>query len=142
MIQKMLAACLLGVTVAAAPISATADKDTVQFFEDIRVAPGAWVHNAVCFFCTVEVEGEARGNVVVVFGNVHIAGKADKNVVDFFGKVSAADKAQIGSSLVSLFGMTRLGEDVSVGKDMVVIFGVLRAPETAIMKTTGSRCRL
>lgn len=141
MIQRMLAVCLLGTAFAASATPATENRSTVRIFSDIRVAPDTWVQNAICFFCSVKIEGEAKGNVVVFFGNVHIAGKADQDVVNFFGKVSAADKAQIGSSLVSLFGMTRLGEDVSVGKDLVVMFGVVRAPETVTVKTTGSRCR-
>jgi hypothetical protein len=141
MIQRILAVCLLGVALSASATPASADRNAVQIFSDIRVPPDTWVHNTICFFCSVKVEGEAKGNVVVFFGNVHIAGKADQDVVNFFGRVSAADKAQIGSSLVSLFGMTRLGEDVSVGNDLVVMFGVVRAPETVTVKTTGSRRR-
>jgi hypothetical protein len=130
MIRRLLAACLLGAVFAAAATPARADRDAVQFFSDIRVAPDTTVHDAVCFFCSVRVEGEVRGNLVVFFGNIHLAGKADHDVVNFFGKASADDNAQIGGDLVSFFGMIRLGENVSVGRDMVAMFGVVRAPES------------
>ena len=130
MIRRILALCMIGAAFAAAATPAHADRDAVQFFSDIRVAPGTTVYDAVCFFCSVKVEGEVRGNMVVFFGNVHLAGKADNDVVNFFGKVTAEDKAQIGNNLVSFFGMIRLGEDVSVGRDMVAMFGVVHAPES------------
>src|ERR1035438_9826627 len=142
LMNRLLAVCLIGAALGAAATPARADRDAVQFFSDIRVAPDAAVHDAVCFFCSANIEGEAKGNVVVFFGNVHLAGKADHDVVNFFGKVSAEDKAQIGNSLVSFFGMIRLGEDVSVGKDMVSMFGVVRAPESVSVGKIGrASCR-
>jgi len=139
--KRLLAVCLIGAAFAAAATPARADRDAVQFFSNIRVAPDATVHDAVCFFCNADVEGEAKGNVVVFFGNVHIAGKADHDVVNFFGEVSADDKAQIGNSLVSFFGMVRLGEGVSIGRDMVSMFGVVRAPESVSVGNNRSPCR-
>ena len=130
MIQRSLVVSLLGAALAAAATPAYANQDAVQFGSDIHVAREATVHDAVCFFCSVRLDGEAKGDVVVFFGNIHIAGRADHDVVNFFGEVSAADKAQIGNDLVSFFGAIRLGEDVSVGKDMVSMFGFVRAPES------------
>jgi hypothetical protein len=126
----MLGVCLLGAALVAAATPARAERDAVQFFSDIRVAPDATVHDAVCFFCSVRLDGETKGDVVVFFGNIHIAGKADHDVVNFFGKVSADDNARIGGDLVGFFGMVKLGEGVSVGKDMVTMFGVVSAPES------------
>jgi hypothetical protein len=122
----MLAVGLLGAALAAIP--AHANRDAVQFFSNIQVAPDATVHDAVCFFCSVSVEGEVNGDVVVFFGNVHLAGKADQDVVNFFGQVSAEDNAQVGKDLVSMFGAVRLGQNVAVGKDLVAMFGMVRAP--------------
>ena len=128
MIRRLLAVCLLGAVFAAAATPAHADRDAVQFFSDIRVAPGTTVHDAVCFFCSVKVEGEVRGNMVVFFGNVHLAGKADNDVVNFFGKVTAEDNSSIENNLVSFFGGIHLGENVIVGHDMVAMFGGVHAP--------------
>jgi hypothetical protein len=130
MIQRMLAVSLLGAAFVAAATPARADNDAVHFFSNIHVSPNATVHDAVCFFCSVNAEGEVRGDIVVFFGDIHIAGKPKHDVVNFFGSVSADDNAQIGNDLVSFFGMIRLGENVSVGKDMVAMFGVVRAPES------------
>ncbi len=128
--KPILAICLLGAAFAAAATPAYADRDAVHFFSDIKVAPDATVHDAVCFFCSVHDEGEVEGDIVVFFGSVHIAGKADHDVVNFFGNVSADDNAQIGQDLVSFFGEIRLGQNVSVGKDMVSMFGFVRSPES------------
>ena len=130
MIQRMLAVSLLGAAFVAASTPARAEGDVVHFFSNIHVAPKATVHDAVCFFCSVDVEGEAKGDIVAFFGDIHIASAADHDVVDFFGGVSADDNAQIGNDLVNFFGMIRLGENVSVGRDMVAMFGIVRAPES------------
>jgi hypothetical protein len=114
--------------VAAAP--ARANNDAVHFGSDIYVAPGATVHDAVCFFCSVNAEGKVNGDVVVFFGTVHIAGSAEHDVVNFFGEISADDGTAIGRDLVSFFGMVRLGEDVSVGHDMVVLLGSYRGADS------------
>jgi hypothetical protein len=128
--KRILFLCLLGAAFAAASTPARADRDAVHFFSDIRVAPDATVHDAVCFFCSVHDEGEVEHDIVVFFGGVHIAGKADHDVVNFFGEVSADDNTQIGSDLVSFFGLIRLGQNVSVGKDMVSMFGFAHTPES------------
>ncbi len=128
--KPTLAICLLGAALAAAATPAYADRDAVHFFSDIHVDPDATVHDAVCFFCSVENDGEVEGDTVVFFGNIHIAGKADHDVVNFFGEVSADDDSQIGNDLVSFFGEIRLGQSVSVGRDMVSMFGFITAPES------------
>lgn len=120
----LFAALSVGVT------QARADHDQVQFGSNINVAPGTQVHDAVCFFCSVNVQGKVTGDVVVFFGKVHIAGDAQHDVVSFFGGVKAEDNASIGNDLVSFFGSNRLGENVTVGKDMVSMFGSMHAAES------------
>jgi hypothetical protein len=126
----MLNLTLLGAALAAAATPAFANQDAVSFGSNIHIAREAAVHDAVCFFCSVNVEGEVKGDVVVFFGNIHLAGNANHDVVNFFGKVTAEDGVSIGQDLVSFFGVIRLGKNVSVGKDMVAMFGSLRAPES------------
>lgn len=130
MIQRVLAVGLLGAAFTFAVKPAHASNDAVQFGSNIHVTPDSTVHDAVCFFCSVNVEGKVAGDIVVFFGNIHIAGDAQHDVVNFFGEVSAEESASIGNDLVSIFGSIRLGEDVSVGKDLVAIFGSLRAPDS------------
>jgi hypothetical protein len=130
-LPRLLAACLLGAAFAAAATPAHADRDAVHFGSNIQIAPDSTVHDAVCFFCSVDAKGEVKGDVVVIFGNVHVAGKADRDVVNLFGKVSVDDNAQVGRDLVNIFGFIQLGENASVGHDMVDIFGDVNAPESA-----------
>jgi hypothetical protein len=131
MIQRSLAFCLLGAALAAAALPAHAEPDRVQFFSNINVASDDSVHDAVCFFCSVNVKGKVTGDVVVFFGNVHIASEAHHDVVNFFGKVSVDDNASVGHDLVSMFGRIQLGENVTIGHDLVAMFGALREPGSA-----------
>lgn len=105
--------------------SAHAEQDQVQFFNDIHVDSDSTIHDAVCFFCSVNLEGKATGDVVVFFGSTHIASDAQHDVVNFFGSVTAEDNANIGHDLVSMFGSIRLGDNVHVGEDLVAMFGSL-----------------
>lgn len=130
MIKPMLVPCLLAAAFAAAALPARADNDAVHFGSEIYVAPDATVHDAVCFFCSVNVEGKVNGDVVVFFGTVHIAGSADRDVVNFFGGVQADDGASIGRDMVSFFGVVRLGENVSIGHDMVAFLGSFHAADS------------
>lgn len=123
MIRRMLAFTLLGAALASIP--ARADQDAVQFFSNIDVGPDATVHDAVCFFCNVNLEGKATGDVVVLFGNVHIAANAEHDVVNIFGRVTVDDNATIDHDLVNIFGGIRTGDNVHIGQDIVAIFGAL-----------------
>jgi len=110
---------------------ARAAQDIVQFGNAIDVGPNQVIHDAVCFFCSVNVKGAVNGDVITFFGSVNIEGHANHDVVDFFGEVRAADDASIGHDLVNFFGGVRLGENVNVGEDTVVMFGSLRAADSA-----------
>lgn len=119
-----------GIALAAVLLVATparAAEDVVQFGNTIEVSKDAKVHDAVCFFCSVNVQGTVSGDIVVFFGSVRIDGQANHDVVVFFGNVTAADDSSIGQDLVNFFGGVRLGDNVKVGQDTVVMFGDLHA---------------
>ncbi len=122
-LKRILVTILLGAAFAAASVPARADSDDVHFFEDIHVAPNQPAHDAVCFFCNVDVQGDVNGDIVVFFGEVNIAGHANHDVVNFFGEVTAEDNAQIGNDLVSFFGFVNLKKNVTVGRDLVSMLG-------------------
>ncbi len=130
MLHRLLTACLLATALGSSATSAFANRDVVQFGSNIHVERGTSVHDAVCFFCSVDNQGTVEGDTVVFFGNIHIAGNANHDVVNFFGSIKAEDDSTIGNDLVSMFGSIRLGENVSVGKDVVAMFGGLRAAPT------------
>jgi hypothetical protein len=130
MIRRILVSCLLSAALAFAATSAHASRDEVQFGSNIKVPQGTSIHDAVCFFCSVDAQGTVDHDIVVFFGNVRIAGHADHDVVNFFGSVRAEDNASVGHDLVSFFGSIRLGDNVSVGNDMVAMFGGVSAPDS------------
>lgn len=117
------------ITLAAAP--ARANQDAVHFFSDIDIPANGEVRDAVCFFCSVEAEGQVNGDVVVFFGHTHIAGQAHRDVVNFFGSVDVDDESSVGRDLVDFFGSVQLGNNASVGHDMVAFFGRTRVAQTA-----------
>jgi hypothetical protein len=129
--RRALFAFLLAAALAVAVTPAHADRDMVQFGSNINVAAGNPIGDAVCFFCSVHVDGEVKGDIVVFFGNVHVSGIAHHDVVNFFGNITAADNSSIGGDMVSIFGSVRLGENVTVAKDLVAVFGDLQAPASA-----------
>ncbi len=134
MIQRLLtAAALLASVLTLSATPAYASRDAVQLGSNINVPVGATVHDAVCFFCSVNVQGAVDGDIVVFFGNVHITGSANHDVVNFFGNVNAEDNSSIGHDLVNFFGVVRLGENVAVGQDMVAMFGGVHAADSVIV---------
>ncbi len=132
MIRRILAVALF--CAAFTSTQARAERDEVQFFSNIHVASGETIHDAVCFFCSVEDEGKVTGDIVVFFGSVHIASSAGHDVVSMFGGVSADDNAIIEHDLVSIFGGIRLGDNVRVGNDMVAMFGSLDGGENVTVE--------
>ncbi len=124
MIRRTLAVALL--CAAFVSTHARAEQDQVQFFSNIHIAADSQVHDAVCFFCSIDAEGKITGDAVAFFGNIHIASQAQHDVVNFFGHVTADDNAALDHDVVSIFGSVRLGDNVHVGEDLVAIFGSLR----------------
>ncbi len=128
--RRLLAVCLFAAAFAVGAVPARASEDAVQFFNNIEVTPDAPVHDAVCFFCSVHVDGEVRGDIVVFFGDVRLDGQAHHDVVNFFGNFTAADNSSIGDDVVSFFGSVRFGQNVSVAKDLVAMFGTVHSPSS------------
>lgn len=128
---RSIATSVLFVAALAFAVPAHADRDAVQFFNDINVPEGSSVHDAVCFFCSVNAKGNIDHDVVVFFGNVHVGTHSDHDVVDFFGTVRLDNNASISHDVVNFFGSVRLGENASIGNDVVAMFGSIRMAESA-----------
>jgi len=128
--RRIFSVVLLSCAFLFAALPARADKDAVQFGSRIVVPEGRSIHDAVCFFCSVDARGDIDHDVVVFFGNVHIAHQSKHDVVVFFGSVRTDDNASIGHDVANFFGSVRLGEDVTVGNDVVVMFGGFHAAES------------
>ncbi len=128
---SLLAVGLVLASIAAVAAPARAAQDVVHFANSIDVGKGSAVKDAVCFFCSVHVQGAVNGDVVVFFGSAHIDGQAKQDVVVFFGGARVGDDASVGKNLVNFFGGTRLDKNASIGQDVVVMFGRLRAAGSA-----------
>jgi hypothetical protein len=111
---------------------ARAAEDVVHFGSSIHVPKGATIQDAVCFFCSVTVQGNVDGDMVVFFGSVNLEGNANHDVVVFFGDVKTGSDTRIGDDLVNFFGSVQLGENSTVGQDAVVMFGNLREQSASI----------
>ena len=129
--RRFLAVALFALLAAVFVMPARAESDAVQFFNSINVEQDTAIHDAVCFFCNVNVKGTVKGDIVVFFGNARIDGEANHDIVVFFGSVRAADNTTIGHDVVNFFGNVRLGENASIGKDTVVMFGNLQMASSA-----------
>lgn len=130
-LRSFLAISLLLAGIAAAATPARADRDQVQFGSNIVVPQGQSIHDAVCFFCNVDVLGTADHDIVVFFGNVHVATHANHDVVTFFGNVRLDDNATISHDVVNFFGNIHMGENASIGNDVVAMFGGVHAANSA-----------
>lgn len=131
MTQRLFSALVLASAFFLGATPAHANKDAVQFGSNIVVPEGQSIHDAVCFFCSVNAKGSIDHDVVVFFGNVHIAHESKHDIVVFFGTLRADDDASIGHDVVNFFGSVRLGENVTIGNDLVVMFGGLHAADSA-----------
>jgi hypothetical protein len=131
MTRRLFSALLLFSAILLAATPARADNDAVQFASNIVVPEGHSIHDAVCFFCSVNAQGTIDHDVVVFFGNVHVAHESKHDIVVFFGGIRADDDASIGHDVVNFFGNVHLGENASVGNDVVVMFGGLHAADSA-----------
>lgn len=129
--SRICALSALAVAFTFTALPARADRDMVQFGSNIVIPQNGSVHDAVCFFCSVDARGPINHDVVVFFGNVHIATLSNHDVVSFFGDVRVDSNAAISHDLVHFFGDVHLGENASIGNDMVLFFGDLKAANTA-----------
>ena len=67
----------------------------VYFGQDIYVAANQRIHNAVCVFCSVQVEGDLTGSALVLFGNATVAGRVDRSVTVVGGNAVVDAEARI-----------------------------------------------
>ena len=109
-----------------APLAAQAQgRDVVQFGNDIVVRGGEDVHDAVCFLCSIEIDGTVNGDTVAFLGNIRVRGHAQHDAVAFLGNVSLGEGASIERDVVVFAGNLRIGPGATVGNNRVVFPFVL-----------------
>src|SRR6202044_4064470 len=72
--------------------------------QDVFVASGQQVHNATCFFCSVQVEGDLTGHVFVLFGSLNLSGRVEGGATVIGGNAVVDSQARGGGDTVVLGG--------------------------------------
>ena len=97
----------------------------VYFGQDIFVASGQQVHNAVCVFCSVQVEGDLTGRALVLFGSLNVTGRIDRSATVIGGNAVVDSQARIGGNTIVLGGNAVYETDDSITGSAYVLGGHL-----------------
>jgi hypothetical protein len=117
---------ILGLTILLVSAAhAQARGNRVYFGQDIFVASGQQVHNAVCLFCSVQVEGDLTGRALVLFGSLNVTGRVDRNATVIGGNAVIDSQARIGGNAVVLLGNAVYETDDSITGSAYVLGGHL-----------------
>jgi len=95
-------------------------RDQVQFGNDIVVREGEEAHDAVCFLCSIEIDGTLHGDAVAFLGNIRVRGHAERDAVAFLGNISLGDNASVERDCVVFAGNLHTGNGATIGNDRVV----------------------
>jgi NDP-sugar pyrophosphorylase family protein len=93
--------------------------------QDIYIAVGQQVHNAVCVFCSVQVEGNVTGHAVVLFGNLSVSGWVRHSAAIVGGNAVIDSQALIGGNTVVLGGNAVYETDDAIEGNAYVLGGHL-----------------
>ncbi len=96
-------------------------QDSVQFFQDIHIPTGQSAGDAVCFFCSVQVEGALNGDAVVFFGKIHNSGQIQGDAVAIIGSITLANQASVGGDVAVIGGLLNASPDAVINGDHVII---------------------
>ncbi len=124
MLTKALRTFALLVTVSGAAF-AQAHGNRTYFNQDIFVAQGQQVHNAICFFCSVQVEGDLSGRVFVFFGSLNVSGRIEGGATVIGGNAVLDSQARLGGNAVVIGGNAVYESDESISGNAYVIGGHL-----------------
>jgi hypothetical protein len=102
-----------------------AQGNRVYFGQDVFVASGQQIHNAVCVFCSVQVEGDLTGRALVLFGNLNVLGRVERGATVVWGNAVVDSQARIGGNAVVLGGNAVYETDDSISGSAYVMGGHL-----------------
>lgn len=113
-------------TLLLAPVAiAQAPGNRTYFGQDIYVAAGQEVHNATCFFCSIQAEGDVTGHALVVFGSLDLSGQMKEGATVIGGNAVVDSQARIGGDTVVLGGNAVYETDESLAGSAYVLGGHL-----------------
>ena len=116
----------LGLLLLVAPAAAAqAPGNRVYFGQDVFVASGQQIHNAVCVFCSVQVEGDLTGRAFVLFGNLNVSGRVQRGATVVWGNAVVDSQARIDGNAVVIGGNAVYETDDSISGNAYVLGGHL-----------------
>ena len=93
---------------------AHAASDRVSFMHDINIGDTEEADDAVCFLCSIRVNGKVNGDAVAFLGGIHLNGEISGDTVSFLGPVSMGDEARIGGDCVVFGGPLRRNGNATI----------------------------
>jgi hypothetical protein len=116
----------LGLLLLIAPAAtAQSQGNRVYLGQDIFVASGQQIHNAVCIFCSVQVEGDLTGRALVLFGSLNVTGRVERGATVVWGNAVVDSQARVGGNAVVLGGNAVYEADDSISGSAYVLGGHL-----------------
>jgi hypothetical protein len=98
---------------------AFASTDRVSFMHDIVIGDNEEADDAVCFLCSIRINGKVNGDAVAFLGGIHLNGEINGDAVSFLGNVTMSDQSRIGGDCVVFGGPLRRNGNATVGGDTV-----------------------
>ena len=122
---RSLGLIMLLVGLSGTAVRAQAPGSRTYFNQDIFVAQGQQIHNAICVFCSVQVEGDLTGHVLVVFGNLNVTGRVARGATVIGGNAVVDSQARIGGNALVVGGNAVYETDESISGNAWVLGGHL-----------------
>ena len=98
---------------------AHASTDRVSFMHDIDISDTEEADDAVCFLCSIRIDGKVNGDAVAFLGGIRLKGEISGDAVSFLGDVTMGDQSHIGGDCVVFGGPLRRNGNATVNGDTV-----------------------
>jgi hypothetical protein len=98
---------------------AQAATDRVSFMHDIVIGDNEEADDAVCFLCSIRIDGKVNGDAVAFLGGIHLDGEINGDAVSFLGNVAMGDQSRIGGDCVVFGGPLRRNGNATIDGDTV-----------------------
>jgi hypothetical protein len=93
---------------------AHASTDRVSFMHDIDINDTEEADDAVCFLCSIRVNGKVNGDAVAFLGGIRLNGEINGDAVSFLGNVDMGDQSRIGGDCVVFGGPLRRNGNAAI----------------------------
>jgi hypothetical protein len=100
---------------------AHASADRVSFMHDIDISDAEEADSAVCFLCSIRINGKLNGDAVAFLGGIRVNGEINGDAVSFLGDVGMGDQSRIGGDCVVFGGPVHRSGNAAIDGDTVDI---------------------